>query len=126
MQSHLPERAETRGAAIGDAAAWPLPDDARPRPIVLLSRPEELDNVTAPIPDGPPSFFRWRGARHDVMRAQGPERISGEWWRSRKYQLSRDYYIVEDKSGRRFWVYREGLYEHEITHPRWFMQGLFA
>lgn len=37
----------------------------------------------------------------------------------------RDYYVVEDDSGRRFWVFRVGLYGND-TPPRWFMHGFFA
>jgi protein ImuB len=33
---------------------------------------------------------------------------------------------VEDEAGRRFWIYRDGLYERETTAPRWFMHGVFA
>lgn len=40
--------------------------------------------------------------------------------------LTRDYFRVEDRSGRRFWVFREGLYERETARPRWYLQGLFA
>ena len=39
--------------------------------------------------------------------------------------LTRDYFRVEDIEGRRFWLYREGLYG-SAPQPRWFMQGLFA
>jgi protein ImuB len=60
---------------------------------------------------------------HDVLRAQGPERIAGEWWRDRA--PTRDYYLVEDKAGRRFWLYREGLWR-DTAAPRWFVHGLFA
>ncbi len=41
-------------------------------------------------------------------------------------QPTRDYYLVEDDAGRRFWLYREGLYERETDAPRWFVHGLFA
>ena len=37
----------------------------------------------------------------------------------------RDYYVAEDDGGRRFWVFREGLYAEDAT-PRWFLHGLFA
>ncbi len=37
----------------------------------------------------------------------------------------RDYYIVEDDGGRRFWVFRIGLYVEGIA-PRWFLHGIFA
>ena len=37
---------------------------------------------------------------------------------------TRDYYMVEDEDGRRFWVYRQGLYGGDI-HPGWYMHGFF-
>lgn len=40
-------------------------------------------------------------------------------------QQTRDYYRVEDREGRRFWLFRQGLYE-ETAEPRWFVHGLFA
>jgi len=39
--------------------------------------------------------------------------------------VTRDYYIAEDDTGRRFWIYREGLYEGEIM-PRWYLHGFFS
>jgi protein ImuB len=126
IASHLPERAETACAATGSAApAWPTPDEARPRPLLLLPHAEEVD-VTALVPEGPPRCFRWRGVMHDVARALGPERIASEWWRSRKPLPTRDYYLVEDDAGHRFWLYREGLYGRETDSPGWFVHGLFA
>jgi protein ImuB len=107
-----------------DASTWPPPDEARLRPAILLERSEPVD-VTAPVPEGPPLRFRWRGALHDVAHAQGPERIANEWWRNPSAP-TRDYFVVEDKAGRRFWLYREGLYGRETAAVRWFMHGLFA
>jgi len=40
--------------------------------------------------------------------------------------LTRDYYLVEDGEGHRFWLYREGLYGRETAAARWFLHGLFA
>jgi protein ImuB len=125
VASHLPERAEAACAATGEAPAWPLPDEARPRPLLILPRAEPTD-VMALVPEGPPQRFRWHGVLHTVARAQGPERIAGEWWRSHTHKPTRDYYLVEDEAGRRFWLYREGLYERETASPRWFVHGLFA
>ena len=34
--------------------------------------------------------------------------------------------IGEDDEGRRFWLFREGLYARETAKPRWFVHGLFA
>ena len=62
---------------------------------------------------------------YGVARTQGPERIAGEWWRDGAGR-TRDYYLVEDEAGRRFWLYREGLYGRETAAPRWFVHGLFA
>jgi protein ImuB len=124
IASHLPERAETRCAAT-QALRWPAPDEARPRPLLLFARGEPAD-VMAEVPEGPPRRFRWRGVAHGVAHAQGPERIAAEWWRDGTQAPTRDYYLVEDEAGRRFWLYREGLYTRETASPRWFVHGLFA
>lgn len=124
VASHIPERAEVLGSAT-ETSPWPSPDEARPRPLLLLPRPEPA-GVIASVPEGPPQRFRWRGEMHRVKHAQGPERIAGEWWRSRSPLPTRDYYVVEDDAGHRFWLYREGLYTYETATPRWFVQGLFA
>jgi protein ImuB len=63
---------------------------------------------------------------HAVIRADGPERIAPEWWRTPEGTATRDYYRVEDENGRRFWLYRDGLYDRETGTPRWFLHGLFA
>src|SRR6185312_15320772 len=57
--SHIPERAVVRKAPLSAAAAQGWPKD-RPRPLRLFARPEPIE-ATAPIPDDPPVFFRWRG-----------------------------------------------------------------
>jgi protein ImuB len=79
------------------------------------------------VPDGPPYRFRWRGAQHRVVRQEGPERIAMPWWEGRRKEarLTRDYYRVEDAEGRRFWLFRHGLYD-EKQAPLWYMHGLFA
>ena len=38
---------------------------------------------------------------------------------------TRDYYRVEDLAGRRFWVYRAGLYQQDRA-ARWYLHGVFA
>ncbi len=93
------------------------------RPIRLLQKPEPIEAI-ASVPDGPPVRFRWRRVLHEVAAIEGPERIASEWWHHQA--LTRDYFRAEDSEGRRFWLFREGLYETETTRPRWFMHGLFA
>lgn len=94
------------------------------RPLQLFEPPQPIETL-AEAPDGPPLRFRWRRALHRVVHAEGPERIAGEWWRAPD-QPTRDYYRVEDDEGRRFWLYRAGLYERETARPRWYLHGLFA
>jgi protein ImuB len=125
VASHLPERAEVLPPIDGDASAWPEPEQ-KPRPLLLLPHAEPAEDVTALVPDGPPRRFSWRGVTYDVTGAQGPERIDAEWWRHREPKPTRDYYLVEDSAGHRFWLFREGLYGRETAAARWFVHGLFA
>lgn len=124
MERHWPECAER---LISPAA--PLPphqdDPDRARPLTLFDRPQEI-RVMAEVPDGPPVRFVWRRVRHRVRRCEGPERIAPEWWRgSERMRRPRDYYAVEDDDGRRFWLFREGVYgEAGKPAPRWFLHGL--
>jgi protein ImuB len=124
VASHLPERAEVLPPSDGEASAWPEPEQ-KTRPLLLLPHAEPTE-VIALIPDGPPRRFCWRGVTYEVAGAQGPERIGAEWWRHRTPKPTRDYYLVEDAEGRRFWLYREGLYGRETEAARWFVHGLFA
>lgn len=83
------------------------------RPIRLFCPPEPA-RVIAALPDGPPAHVTWRNVRHKIVRADGPERITPEWWRdigAARPADARDYYRVETKEGKRFWVFREGLYD---------------
>ncbi|CAO3418570.1 Y-family DNA polymerase [Azospirillum endophyticum] len=102
---------------------WPA---AHQRPLRLLTPPEPVEAI-APLPDDPPLHFVWRGVRHRVSRAEGPERIECEWWRPEgSLGLAvRDYYRVEDGDGRRFWLFRAGLYRPG-ENPRWFLHGFLG
>ncbi|WP_245974336.1 DNA polymerase Y family protein [Bosea caraganae] len=113
-------------ARLGAPPPWPEPGAVPERPLRLLARPEPIE-VLAEIPDGPPTRFRWRRAVHDVAKAEGPERIAAEWWlATESLAPTRDYYRIEQPDGRRFWLYRDGLYGPGVKHPPWFMHGLFA
>jgi len=139
QDTHMPERAVMAAPAQHHLAAaaravWPARAEGEPplRPLRLFERPEEI-KVIAQVPDGPPARFVWRRATHAVVRAEGPERVAMEWWRSQNEMLTRDYFRVEDEAGLRFWLYRDGLYDREIeqeegkaVQPNWFMHGLFA
>ncbi|WP_334061325.1 Y-family DNA polymerase [Limimaricola cinnabarinus] len=96
------------------------------RPLRLFEPPEEL-RVLYAVPEGPPAQFVWRRQRLRVARFAGPERIAPEWWRDRPGTRLRDYFRIEDHTGRRFWLYREGLLgDGRGAEPRWFLHGAFA
>jgi protein ImuB len=134
--SHLPERAvvlapvleevlEAAGETPPDWSGAPWRDPSSPaplaRPLQLLPAPEPIEAV-AEVPDGAPVRFTWRRLSHRVIAADGPERLAPEWWQGPA--ASRDYFRLEDEAGRRFWVYRLGLWGRETAEPRWYMHGL--
>ncbi|MEZ0243863.1 MAG: DNA polymerase Y family protein [Sphingomonas sp.] len=99
-----------------------------PRPVRLLARPELLDHVIAELPDHAPRRFSWRGRAHKVIRADGPERVHGEWWKRDAERASiRDYFQVEDEEGHRYWLFRRGDGERAATGDlSWYLHGVFA
>jgi protein ImuB len=128
--SHIPECAGFTVPA--GRPVLPLAEHAAPagepplRPVRMLDPPQIVD-VIAEVPDGPPRRFRWRRQTHDITAFEGPERIAAEWWKRRDGAgLTRDYYRVEDSAGRRFWMFRHGLYGAEKTSPDWYLHGLFG
>ncbi|MBZ9885453.1 DNA polymerase Y family protein [Mesorhizobium sp. CA10] len=145
VESHLPERAvktvsfaEAPQGRAPAAGRTPPPRTAPPmtvyppeRPVRLFRSPEPIEVPATEIPEGPPMNFRWRRALYRVARAEGPERIAAEWWRQlpgEEEAPTRDYYRIEDSEGRRYWLYRQGLYSSapQAAPPRWFMHGVFA
>jgi protein ImuB len=126
LEAHQPEFAVAAIPAASArvfARARPPMGAAPSRPIRLFERPEPIEAI-AEIPDGPPLRFRWRRVLHEVAAIEGPERIAAQW-RSHADAPTRDYFRAEDAHGRRFWLYREGLWS-ETMRPRWFMHGVFA
>lgn len=121
--SHLPERAEIRADPAQPAAVpAPRPD----RPLRLFQPPEEVRVIYA-VPEGPPAMFVWRRQRIQVIRQAGPERIAPEWWHDMPGTRLRDYFRIEDTTGRRLWLYREGLEgDGRGGPPRWFIHGVFG
>jgi protein ImuB len=144
-ESHIPERASV-ASPIADSP-HPHPPIAHaidpflscavgegqkpPRPVRLFAPPEPVEAFWV-LPDDPPFRFTWRRRAHRVAQADGPERIAEEWWRPDGQLVDgagapdaiRDYYRVEDETGRRFWLFRAGL--PGGPPPRWFVHGVFA
>ena len=131
-----------------------LPDSALPRPLRLLPQPEPINVVAEiPLgppmritwrnigyrilrASGPERIEAewWRSGRHlelllppreDKPLKPGEEKPHVTSLRPYKpSELTRDYYVVEDEGGRRFWVFRLGLYGDD-NNPTWFLHGLF-
>ncbi len=151
VASHIPERAARLVPALASNQeprnGWPKPV----RPLRLLPVPEMVA-INAEVPEGLPASMIWRRESYKIERASGPERIGAEWWRTgQRLQLvppqppqkgeetpyipklelfepdsvTRDYYIVEDANGRRFWIYQHGF--HQAGEPAvWYLHGFFA
>jgi protein ImuB len=125
-ESDLPERSIRRIPALAPPIGRSWPEDL-PRPARLLDPPEPVTTL-ALLPDHPPVRFTWRGIQHRVARADGPERLHGEWWQSGEGTAAlRDYFRIEDEAGERFWLFREG----DGIDPyggsmRWYLHGIFA
>ncbi len=140
-----------RGSFDPDEGGIARPAGVPIRPALLLSPPEPIA-VLAGIPDGAPQRFVWRRLARRIVRSEGPERIAPEWWRhigsASQAPETRDYYRLEEVTGARYWVFREGLYGEDAAQrgedvlreddagdaaergasalPRWFVHGLFA
>ena len=126
VASDVPERCVQRISAVAEAidASWV---GHWRRPVRLFDRPEPVEAI-ALLPDYPPVSITWRGKRHRVRRADGPERVFGEWWkRDGEYDAVRDYFVVENEAGERYWIFRSGDgVDPETGSHRWFMHGVFA
>ena len=126
VESDLPERSVRSVAPLAPPASFVWPEHW-PRPSRLLSPPEPVETV-ALLPDHAPAQFTWRGVCRRIIRADGPERVFGEWWRhDGEADAVRDYFIVEDCCGERFWLFRSGDGEDPATgNLRWYLHGIFA
>ncbi len=78
------------------------------------------------LPDPAPSVLREKPGRDamDYDEAEAADRASSP--PRGQPLLTRDYFRVEDVRGRRFWLFRHGLYDRETDAPDWYVHGLFA
>jgi len=118
-EHYWPERSIKPAVSLSETPTTKWHTD-RPRPLRMLRRPERVE-VMALLPDYPPKVFTYKGKRHVVEKADGPERIEREWWRDKGEH--RDYYAVEDSDGGRYWLFRSGHYDDT---PEWYLHGFFA
>jgi len=77
-------------------------------PLWLLEAPRRLQVLgEAPVLDGPLTLLA------------GPERIESGWWDGN--DVGRDYFVAQDTSGTRCWIFRE-----HGGDASWYLQGLFS
>lgn len=124
--SQVPEQSQIRVPAGTPAETKSMkPAPASFRPPRLLDPPcpvavPELD------PAGAPAGFVWSGRHRRVRQIDDPERIDAEWWLgSAGNDVGRDYRIVEDPQGERFWLFRRIVVaELGAGDGGWFLHGL--
>jgi protein ImuB len=101
-------------AALPAALPAALREGAVTPAVLRLLTPPEAVEVEAP--HGVPGAVWWRGRRLSFVSVQGPERLSGDWWRGDGY--ARDYWrgLAEGEG--------EVLLYHEAD-GRWYVQGWY-
>lgn len=120
-ESHRPERASVMVPVYtlkSDAAPHraSVAHTHAPRPSCLYESPQPA-RVVALSPDGPVMMLTRDDQDHRIITSIGPERIGGEWWRSR--EASRDYFRVQDEAGRWLWIYRVNRSGAWFVHGEW-------
>ena len=126
VASHIPERSERPQILVGLEGAAVQPATTV-RPLMIFTAPEPA-RVIASVPDGPPMSLTWRRVTRRIVKAEGPERIAPEWWQMAEAS-SGPATTMPSKTieGRRYWIFREGLYGEESgPPPKWFVHGLSA
>ena len=66
---------------------------------------------------GQPMQFVRNNRVHRLAHVAGPERIGGQWWDG--HDKTRDYFDVEDTTGRRWWVFRV------LETFKWYLHGSY-
>jgi len=96
--------AQSRSTTNGMRGATPAPPVAAPAAARLLESPELIAITTDKR--GTPLWMHWRGRRIALTRADGPERLSGEWWHAEPF--AREYWRCESEElGQDLLLYRD-------------------
>lgn len=117
-ESFLPESSvKFRPISQSDTAdaSWP---EYRIRPIELLQQPRRIAvyETAGNLPVAVQIEHQWR----DIVHADGPERLTAEWWRDNASSLAhRDYFRIEDSQSERLWIFRD-------SNECWYLHGRFA
>ena len=109
--AHLPheqfswKRVDRLAPPCPHVAADGAPGDTARTPLVrrILHEPTRL----SVIPD-----------EHNTPRLKGPYVLSGGWWNDHHGSYRREYYYLEDRSGRLLWLY------YDAPESKWMLQGV--
>jgi protein ImuB len=85
----------------------------------LLPEPVEVDVWDS---KGRPREMRDRTGRRSRIVAEGPERLSGDWW---KDPYRREYYRVCTEEGELLWLYREWKGKGKGKEAKWWLHGFY-
>jgi len=106
------------------SAAEPAISDPLRRPLHLYPVPHSIAVTYEAILQRPTidqnlkiDQILFKGVRHSIVQACGPERIESGWWSGASHR--RDYYRVETQQGQWWWIY------HDLTHNNWYLHGSF-
>ncbi|KKB08304.1 hypothetical protein VE26_13935 [Devosia chinhatensis] len=154
VASRLPERAEQFVPALVAGEAKIAIPDLR-RPLRLLPKPERIQIMAEVPDGLPASMMWRRQAYRLVRGEGPERLGAEWWRKPMRLELvtppvskpsepgeepqayipdlvrfepdaaTRDYYVVEDNEGRRFWVFRQGFYTGPVA-PVWYLHGFFA
>jgi protein ImuB len=115
-ESYWPEHAIKLCSVTGPvpaSAEWP---PYRLRPVRLFDPPMRIE-VSVIIPGGSPVQIFIGQQRHRILRCEGPERLTAEWWKDKTSAWEeRNYYRIEDEQGCRFWIFSDYA-------ENWFLHG---
>jgi protein ImuB len=90
-------------------------DGALESTLHLLPEPVEVDVWDS---KGRPREMRDRTGRRSLIVAEGPERLSGDWW---KDPYRREYYRACTEEGELLWLYREW----KGKKAKWWLHGFY-
>jgi protein ImuB len=90
-------------------------------PSCILKHPQRISALSL-LPDAPPTRITWQGKRLDIVKGEGPERIAEEWWRNKLGSgcSEREYFRVQDQTGRWLWVFRDR------ESMDWYLHGIWG
>lgn len=122
-ERYLPERAYVRRlvsvpSLAGRAARLVEEVDWPDRPARVLKKPEPL------VKEG--RVLKTLGGRQwKAVSWEGPERLSGEWWKDSEFEgFNRDYYRVVTEGGEQLWVFVNKKARGSKT-PEFYLHGYF-